>query len=282
MLGAVLLVGTFVFSVLAGPSLRAAERPGKVASINLCADQLLVALADPQQIVGLSAFASDPNISVVADAARGYPVLSQRSEAAVALRPDLVLAGPHDRSAMRRAIEELGIRVAEVAVVSDLDQARQQVLDVAALLGQAGRGERLAAELDAARRSLAATRPPLRRTALLVERRGYAAGPESLAAALLREAGFDPPRGTPAGLGGFVSLEQLIAINPDYLVTYEPVGEAQDQGELFLTHPALEKLFPPARRFVLPRRYSLCGGPALVEALNDVAERTRKGAQVHD
>ena len=37
-------------------------------------------------------------------------------------------------------------------------------------------------------------------TALLVERGGYTVGPDSLAAALMAEAGLEPPPGAPAGL----------------------------------------------------------------------------------
>jgi iron complex transport system substrate-binding protein len=261
-----------MFIALAAVPARAEEPPRKIASINLCGDQFLIALAQPQQIGGISAFSLDPTLSVMPTQARAHPILNQRSESAIAMQPDLVLAGPHERSALRRAVEQLGIRVSEVAIISNLEDARAQILRVATFIGQPARGERLAAELDAARRRLAAKRPAHPRTALLIERRGYTAGPESLAAALLREAGFETPRGAPAGLGGFVSLEHVIAMNPDFLVTYEASEQARDQGELFLTHPALRALFPPERRFVFPRRYSLCGGPALVEALDYLAE----------
>ena len=37
-----------------------AQTPQRIASFNLCADQLVVALADPSQIVGLSPYAQRP------------------------------------------------------------------------------------------------------------------------------------------------------------------------------------------------------------------------------
>ena len=55
---------------LAGMPAGAADPPRRVASFNVCADQLVIALADPDQIVGLSPYASDPAISVVAEKAR--------------------------------------------------------------------------------------------------------------------------------------------------------------------------------------------------------------------
>jgi iron complex transport system substrate-binding protein len=242
--------------------------PSRVVSFNLCADQLVVGLAERSQIAGLSAFAADAELSVVADAARGFPRLDQRSEATVALQPDLVLVGPNDRTAMRRTLTELGLRVHEVGLVTDVAGARAQVREMAALLGQRERGEALVGAIDAAQGRLAAAAPRRGATALVVERGGYVGGPNSLVAALLREAGLQPPPGGPQGFGGYVSLEHLLVLRPDVLVMHGAVTEAPDQGSLFLVHPALKERYPPARRLILPRRFALCGGPALVAALD--------------
>jgi iron complex transport system substrate-binding protein len=254
----------------------AAEAPRRVASFNLCADQLVVALADPGQIVGMSTFAADPELSVVAAQARAFPALDQRSEATVALQPDLVLVGPSDRSAIRRVLTSLGLRVHEVGLVTDVESGRTQVREVAALLGHPERGEALVAEIDRAQARLLATAGQRSATALVVERRGYAAGPQSLAAALLREAGYRVPDGAPDGFGGFVALEKLLVLRPDVLVLHDPVTQAADQGALFLSHPALAALYPPERRLLLPRRFALCGGPALVAALDYLADASAK------
>ena len=66
--------------------------------------QLVVALADPSQIVGLSPYASDPNISVIAGTARTFPRLALQAEAMVPLKPDLVLVGTWDRPLTQRLL----------------------------------------------------------------------------------------------------------------------------------------------------------------------------------
>jgi iron complex transport system substrate-binding protein len=106
----------------------------------------------------------------------------------------------------------------------------------------------------------------------MIERGGYTQGPDSLAAALIAASGLRPPAGAPAGYGALMSLEALIMLRPDLLVLKDPPRDATDQGALFLTHPALRTLYPPSRRIVLPTRYTLCGGPALVEALDYLAD----------
>ena len=80
----------------------AADPPRRIASFNVCADQLVVALADPDQIVALSPNARDPAISVVTEKASRYPLLGRTAEAMVPLKPDLVLVGPWDRPLTQR------------------------------------------------------------------------------------------------------------------------------------------------------------------------------------
>ena len=249
-----------------------AEPPRRVVSFNLCADQLVVALADSDQIAALSPYAKDANLSVVSEEARRFQTLDWSAEGTIALSPDLVLVGPSDRRETRRMLTAHGVPVFEVGIVTDVAAARAQIRTVADRLGQPERGEALVRELDRARARLGIVSRGLSKTVLVVERGGYVEGPASLAAGLLAEAGLRPPSGGPAGFGGYVSLESLLMIRPDLLVLKDPPLEANDQGALFFTHPAVEKLYPPERRIALPTKYSLCGGPALIEALGYLAD----------
>ena len=262
----------FCALVVAQFSGHAADAPRRVVSFNICADQLVTALAEPAQVAGLSPYAADPVLSVVADDARQFPRIEWQAESTIPLQPDLVLVGPRDRSATQRLLRALGFRVVEVGLVNTVEAARAQISEVARLLGQPQRGEALLARLDAARARLAAAPRPAANTAMLVERSGYAEGPASLAAAMIAEAGLRPPAGAPAGLGGFVPLETLVMLRPDLLILHGIYSEAHDQGAVYLTHPALAALYPPSRRLVLPERYTLCGGPALVAAFDYLAD----------
>lgn len=250
--------------------------PRRVVSFNVCADQLVVALADPEQIVGLSPYATDASISVVADKARAFRRIELQAETVIPLNPDLILVGPSYRLVTQPLLRALGFRLIEVDLINDLDAGRRQIRQVAALLGHPERGEALIAELDAAARRLAETSHPSDTTALLIANGGYTVGPASLAGALMAADGLTPPAGAPAGFGGIVALERLVALRPDFLVMSSFVEEAYGQGAVYLTHPALRALYPPARRIILPSRFTLCGGPSLVAALDyltDVVKR---------
>jgi iron complex transport system substrate-binding protein len=273
---ALLLVAT---GSLMTPASAETAAPQRIVSFNICADQLVVALADPAQIAGLSPYATDPTLSAVAAEARAFRRVEWQVESIVPLNPDLVLIGPRDRSVTRRLLNTLGYRVVEVDFVSTIATAREQIRQIAALLGHPERGDALLARLDAARARLAAVPRPDASTALLIGQAGYTEGPASLAAALMQEARLQPPAGAPAGIGGFLSLESLVMMRPDLLVMSSLMEKPRDQGSVYLTHPALQALYPPSSRIVLPGRYTLCGGPGLVAGLDHLAaELTRLAA----
>ena len=256
-----------------------ADAPRRVVSFNLCADQLVLALADPEQIAGLSPYAADASASVMTEQARAYPRLQWQAESTIALGPDLVLIGDSDRPVTKHILRSQGLRLHEITLIADLDTARRQVTEVAAVLGHPERGAKLIAGIEAARMRLKAAPKPPFATALLVNRGGYTAGERSLAAALLMEAGLKPPAGAPPGYGGYVQLEKLLVLHPDVIVLNNEPREAADQGSYNLTHPALNALYPPERRIVLPARYTLCGGPALIAALDYLTDLLTRLAQ---
>ena len=76
----------------------------------------------------------------------------------------------------------------------------------------------------------------------------------------------------------FASLEAIVNLKPDLLLLSDGGEGAEDQGKAFLLHPALQRLYPPEKRIVVPERLTVCGGPMLSEALDRLtAELARAG-----
>src|ERR1700754_283349 len=97
-----------------------AEPPAKrIVSFNLCADQLLLALADPSQIAGLSPYATNAALSVMTAQGARFPRLDWDAESVVNLAPDLVLVGPSNRPT-HAMLSAMGIRVVEVSLISNI------------------------------------------------------------------------------------------------------------------------------------------------------------------
>lgn len=253
----------------------AQQAPRRVVSANLCADQLLLALADPQEIVALSALASDSSLSPVVEAARRFPAIRGSGEEIVQLSADLALIGAYDTPFTRILLAEKGVPTFELAPWSSLAEGRAQIRALAARLGHADRGEALVTQIDAAaaRAQGAAQRPA---SFLMLHRRGYAPGAHSVTSEIARIAGMaDVAPALGVARGGFVSIENVVAARPDFLIVADLDATAPDQGKELLLHPALAALFPPDRRLVSSDPMTLCAGPATPAAIDALAAEIR-------
>ena len=121
----------------------------RLVSMNVCTDQLVLTLADPEQILGLSRFSRDGWQSKAGDLSR-YPVLSGGAEDVLLIRPDIVVASAFDKRSTRELLKAKGLRLAELTVPRTLDEARQQIREVGDLIGHPDRAAAEIARLDAA------------------------------------------------------------------------------------------------------------------------------------
>jgi iron complex transport system substrate-binding protein len=256
----------------------AAESP-RLASINLCTDQLLMTLADPAQILGLSPYARDPARSWDVAKASQFPRLSGEAEDVLVMRPDIVVAGRYTKRATRELLKQQGLRVVEFNAARSLDDAKAQLREMGDLTGHPDRASAEIERLDTAiaRARGAASGKSYR--VLAVSRRGWVSGGESLTTSLLAAAGLSNAGGE-LGLkaGGYASLEAIVALRPDFILVSDNGDFAEDEGRAFLLHPALERFYPAARRIVVPERLTICGGPMLSEALERLASELERVA----
>lgn len=242
----------------------------RVASINMCTDQLVLDLAEPAQIAGLSAFAADPTRSFFAERARAFPRLSGQAEDLLLLRPDVVVAGRFDRTITVDLARRRGLTLELFDFARTIAQARDQILRMGTILGrQAAATERVAALDSAVEKARQAAHGRSARV-LPLERRGWSAGADTLLFDIARVVGFDHAAAG-LGAGAMMRLETIVALRPDVLLVSRQAGAADDQGLAFLGHPALARAVPGARRIVVPERLTVCGGSMLIEALEIVA-----------
>ena len=261
----------------------AGEAPQRIVSINMCADQLLLALADPDQIAALSPYAANPTMSFMAARGAKFRHDAGQAETVVALHPDLVLAGSFNDPATLAMLTRLGYRIEHVDAANSIGESIVQIREVAAITGHPERGAALIARIDAARQAaIAAAQGRPHPTAVVYQRRGYVTGGDTLTGELLSIAGFTNDGGRLAGkFGGFVPLEKLVVNHPDFIVVSSPGVSAVDQGTALLSHPVLTGLYPPSRRIVLPQRLVVCGGPSLPAALARVTLEAARVERVH-
>jgi iron complex transport system substrate-binding protein len=265
-------------SGVSAPVLAAGPR---IASMNVCTDQLLITLADPQQILGLSRYSRDAWQSFAADEARRFPVLSGGAEDILVLRPDVVVASLFDKRSTRELLKEKGLHLAEFAVPRNLGEVKTQIREMGDVVGHPGRAAAEIARLDAAMMRARRAVADKRLSVLPLSRRGWVSGSDSLVSSLLTETGlFNAAGDLGVTSGGFASLEAIVNLKPDFLLVSEAGDRAEDDGKAFLLHPALERFYPPDRRIVIPERLTVCGGVLLTEALDLLVSELKRVEQV--
>lgn len=137
----------------------------RAASINLCADQYLLALAPREDIVAVTPPAADPARSGEAARAAGIPVDHGTAEEIVRLKPDLVLADGFSDSATVALIRRLGIPVLVLPSPTSFEGIIANVRLAARALDRQEDGEELirgvGASLQADARAEGAKAPPI-------------------------------------------------------------------------------------------------------------------------
>lgn len=243
-------------------------RPHRIVSLNLCADQLLLALADRDQIAGLTRNALDPQMSGEAAKAVGLPVLRNSAEQILAIDPDLVMGMPARRSAALGVLKSRAYRTLDLKTAETFAQTVASIRETAAAVGHPERGEALVAGME---RALAALpRPGAGKVAAYYQRRGFLTGTGTLVDELMGRVGLvnlAGKLGKPALAQ--LSLEEMVAARPEYIIVESATDRVVDQGTEMLHHPALRDI----PRISIPQAWTVCGSPAYVKAARSLADQ---------
>lgn len=244
------------------------ERPQRIVSLNLCADQLLLELADRNQIAGLTRNANKPEMSAIAGRIQGLRILGTSAEEILAIRPDLVLGMPARRSAAIAVLKDQHYRMIDLKSADTLDDIFASIRATAAAVGHPERGEAMIVQMQ---RELAAIpRVGRGKVAAYYQRRGYLTGTGTLVDDLMTRLGFvNLAAKLDKSPLSQMSIEEMVAARPDYLIVESATERVTDQGTEMLHHPALNGI----PRLSIPQAWTVCGGPAYVQAARSLAQQ---------
>jgi iron complex transport system substrate-binding protein len=247
-------------------------RPQRIVSLNLCTDQLLLALTDRSRIAAVSWLATDDTLSVMASRAQGLPTVRASAEEVLSRNPDLVLVAPFAARGATDMLRRLGKPVLELTAAQDAEGLRAALRTLAAAVDERDRAEdiiqafdRELARLRAAASGASDVSHP---SALLYNVAGLVSGPGSLADAALVLAGYrNAAQDYRRDARGVVALEQIVARPPDLLVAGHTAGDYRTVQADNLRHPALRRLLERVPSLVLPQKYTICATPQLAQAV---------------
>ncbi len=243
-----------------------------IVSLNPCTDAILAEVAEPQQILALSAYSHDPLASSMDLAtARRFKAVSGTVEEVLALRPDLVIGSTFTSPATVQAMARLGLRLEQFGMAGSVEESEDQVRRLAALAGHPERGEALIARIRAA---LQANRAPAGAAipALVWQSGGIVPGDTTLIADMLRRTGFaNAAAARGLGQADMLPLEQVVADPPRVIFAASHGAGNEDR---MLAHPALARLHG-TQRATLDPSLLWCGGPTIIRAAQRLGEVRR-------
>jgi iron complex transport system substrate-binding protein len=235
-----------------------AAAPRRVASLNLCTDELLLMLAAPEQIVSVTHLSSEPLESPLWRRARRYHLNDGSLVDATASRPDLVLdmgGGARDSARIGR---RLGIQMLVLPFPQNIDDVEQAIARAAIALDRRPAGRALLRRLAGLRESA---------PDLLVDGAWLGGGGQSFAATGLGAqwmalAGFRQQ----ALPGDRLTLELLAAAPPGRLLVSDYRRGQYSLDQRWLAHPVVRRVGLGRTIRTDGRRWT-CLGPLLIDEI---------------
>ncbi len=255
------------------------QKPQRIVSLTLATDEILLSLVATERVRAVTYLAGDSIWTNVSETARQVEHTVQSDpEQIIALEPDLVLAATYNNPDHIKLLRDAGIPVVVVSLFDSVDQVADNIRYVAQLTGDEARAEELIAAMEerlAAIEAMAAkaeTKPRV----LFYTAFGSSAGKGSTFSDIVQRAG-GTNLGDEAldGPFGEISLEKIVELNPDVIITdeFSPEDNAEWQ-ENFSNHPALANVNAKknGRIYTVPARHISTLSHYIVEGVYDVAK----------
>jgi len=273
--------------LIAGPvvmfATTATAAPVTVASINLCADQLVLLLADDDQILSLSNLSHRSAGSYYFKQAQKYPINKGESEPILKLNPDVVIVGQFSGVHTVKLLKEVGLQVETLPIANDLETLFSNIESVASWIGKEQAAEDLINKLRSRVAQVQKRASQLQNNqkpgpvAAVFDPNGYTSGENSLRGELMELAGWQNAASL-AGIEqyGKLSLEQIIRLAPDVLIESPYSPGTYSRAQNMSRHPALLESNLQPHIIHIPSRMTVCAGPWTIDVLETLmAERIK-------
>lgn len=248
---------------LAPVTVSAAAAPRRVASLNLCTDELLLLLAAPAQIASVTHLAQQAAETPLWRMALRYPRNDGSLMSVIELRPDLIVTmggGTRDRLGIAA---RLGIPTLDLVFAQNLGEVGENIRRLASAIGRPEAGAAVLRRISALIRS----RPPLGVDTIWLGGGGRTVAATGLEAQWMALAGLSQ---RPIQ-GDRVPLETLIANPPALLLRSDYRAGQYSNGQRWLAHPAA-RFAANVRTLPTDGRRWTCMGPLLIDEI----ERLRR------
>jgi iron complex transport system substrate-binding protein len=248
-----------------------AETPQRIVSLNLCTDQLLMALVSPERIASITWLSRSEGDPLLLPMARQLTVNHGSAEEVLALHPDLVVAGRFTTGNTRALLRKVGVPLLEVDSASNWEGVRRITREVAAAVGETARGEALLRQMDVDLQQLARRQPAVPLRAIGWSGAGDdVPGHDTMFNTILETAG-GINLGARAGTGNF-DLEQVLHARPQVLLRGAAYAGKPALRNEVARHRVLRAL-PGLATIEYPEAVYGCGVPSAAQLAIGLADR---------
>ncbi len=246
-------------------------------SINLCADQMVLLLAQSQQILALSSLSREKSGSYFHQRAMAYPQVDPVAEDILKYAPDIVLTGPYTSRYTLSLLDELGVQVESLSIANSIEDVLFNIKIVGALLAQSARAAEIAEHIRLTlsqysdQVSALLQKSNHRPRAAVFDANGYTVGAESIRGEAMRLAGWHnvaEERGITSY--GVLDLEDLIRLQPDALIESPYSEDTYSRGQRLTQHPALRATGIDPLIIRIPSNQTICEGPWTLDVIGEL------------
>ncbi len=261
------------FLIASTAAFPAAAQP-RAVSLDYCADQYLLKLADPAQIAAVSRGA-DKDYSYMRETAAPYKKIRPSFEEVAPLEPEIILRQWGGGVTAERNFSRFGATVVSLGYPENFEGVKENIRIVADALDQHERGEALIAEMQ---RRLTALESPETQTdtkALYVTPGGVTAGAHTMIDAVMNAAGV-VNLAAQAGQSYWPALPaEAVLLNPPELIVTGFFNAADERINYWSAarHPALGRLFQKTPTVSLGPDIISCAAWFSVDAAEAIATR---------
>ncbi len=253
----------------------AAEGPS-VMSLDFCADQYVLAFAEPEDIVAVSYEAADVN-SFFASRAVGLPTTNGSLEEVLLNKPELVVRTWRGSMAGDAMAARLGTDTFQPAYAMSQADNLGNLISAAEVLGGSAKAAAMVADYEARWAALRSA-PKSKLRAVYMTPSGFTAGEGTFVDDIIRLAGFETVA-KDAGMRGWVPLplEKMIMDPPDVVI-----GSFFNEGAVHISHwsggrhGAYTRMIDDLPTIMVPSRYLSCSGAFFVDAAEYIRDEAAK------
>jgi iron complex transport system substrate-binding protein len=268
------------------------KKPTRIISCALFLDEILMCTADKKNILGVSTFALDPEISNIADDAASIPnKLVFNVESLIALEPDVLLVADWSPPDGVKLIRSAGIPVCIIKFPASIDGIRRTIRRIARIVGEKEKGDLLVSNMDAElsknKKALCPAKIAKKLTVLDYDPTyGSSFGRGSLWDDVVAHAGLlNAASSIETGKWGtaILSREKIIELDPDIIIlpawVYGDPSGADRMLKNFTEDPLFKDLraVRDKRVYRLSERYRYCGSQYVVSGVSALSRLAYPG-----